>query len=797
MEYVKGILGGKGFFKRGFFQRLNLKTKILISMLSLNILLFSLFFWVSLHHSKTMLFEQTKNRAIDRVKSSANDIEGLLKEKAKAAWTMCQDPLLQEWLINNSTRGMDHSEDGTYNQIIHYFNSIVDGDDEINSVFVASEKTQEYYDHAERYPGPDYYVGQRPWYKQTVQAGKPVFSVSTDLLDKKIYVSYQVPIYTEQNKFLGIGGIDISFNTLKAFIQNSKLFEKNESFLVGEDGTLLFHQNEDWVLKKNIRDLYPATTGLSSTSNTRNSNLNMTDGIEEVFYNDESYYFIYTPIDILHATLISAIPFSEIDKPLKSLGNSFFVILFVSLGLLILFIPIMTKSIIEPINNLAKISSKIANGDISQKLSLDRKDEIGILAASFQNLIDYMKGIADAFHGLSKSDNKQLIKPRSEKDELSMEFIKINHSIHSMMDEINNLINAGQKGELSERGNPEAFAGTYRTLVMGINQLLDGIICPLKEASEVLDRIASRDLTSRMTSEYEGDFLALKRSLNTAMAILNTGLCQVEAGAKRINVAVLEVQKTGKTVLNSANEQQNSVVKISSHLDKMESVTIKNCGNADRAKKSTNFARQSIGCGRDSIKLLSEAILKIKSSSDETFQIIKTIDEIATQTNLLALNAAVEAARAGEAGKGFAIVAEEVRNLALKSAIAAKETGRIIEESMKNSKEGVKFYEQVLSNFTTINNHVKEIDDAMDDTILSSKEQITSIQQVNIAVKHVFNVTRQNVQQFEDSVKIINKLTKETNEMLKMVGGFKLDRNSQFNRNRSEEIKINYASFNR
>jgi methyl-accepting chemotaxis protein len=156
---------------------------------------------------------------------------------------------------------------------------------------------------------------------------------------------------------------------------------------------------------------------------------------------------------------------------------------------------------------------------------------------------------------------------------------------------------------------------------------------------------------------------------------------------------------------------------------------------------------------------MARAIEKIKASSDETAQIIKTIDEIAFQTNLLALNAAVEAARAGDAGKGFAVVAEEVRNLAQRSAGAAKDTAEKIKQSKTLADQGVLVSSQVGSALTKIREHAVHSADLAKEIAASSKEQSVAIDQVNSAVGELDKVTQQNSAAAEESSAASEELT--------------------------------------
>jgi methyl-accepting chemotaxis protein len=190
-----------------------------------------------------------------------------------------------------------------------------------------------------------------------------------------------------------------------------------------------------------------------------------------------------------------------------------------------------------------------------------------------------------------------------------------------------------------------------------------------------------------------------------------------------------------------------------------------------------------------SMRQLSEAIEKIKLSSDNTAKIVKTIDEIAFQTNLLALNAAVEAARAGDAGKGFAVVAEEVRNLAMRSAEAAKNTANLIEGSVKDAEAGVTINQEVLANLQEINENVNKVSEVMNGITSGTEQQREAINQVNHAVEQVNQITQQVAASSEESAASAEELMAQCDEMLSMVKTFRLS-SQQSENDRRKDIHL-------
>jgi hypothetical protein len=174
------------------------------------------------------------------------------------------------------------------------------------------------------------------------------------------------------------------------------------------------------------------------------------------------------------------------------------------------------------------------------------------------------------------------------------------------------------------------------------------------------------------------------------------------------------------------------------------------------------------------MKRMAAAIDQIKLSSDNTAKIVKTIDGLAFQTSLLALNAAVEAARAGDAGKGFAVVAGEVRNLAMRSAEAAKNTAAMIEESVKSADGGVKITEEVALSLTKIVARTDKVGGLIAEIAETAAEQAHGIEQVNAAVAQMNQVTQQTAANSEASAGAAEELNNQAANLAGMVGSFKL-----------------------
>ena len=257
--------------------------------------------------------------------------------------------------------------------------------------------------------------------------------------------------------------------------------------------------------------------------------------------------------------------------------------------------------------------------------------------------------------------------------------------------------------------------------------------------------------------------LAITRPIN---GVINN----LTQGSEQISSASTQVAQSSQQMAEGASEQASSLEEISSSLEEMASMTRQNADNAKSANEMAAGAREAAEKGSHVMDRMAEAIGKIKTSSDQTAKIVKTIDEIAFQTNLLALNAAVEAARAGDAGKGFAVVAEEVRSLAQRSAEAAKNTASLIEESQKNADGGVRVSTEVGEILKRIFEAAQKVTQLSAEVSTGSLEQAQGIEQINTAVAQMDKVVQGNAANAEESASASETLSAQAHDLSRQVG---------------------------
>ena len=435
---------------------------------------------------------------------------------------------------------------------------------------------------------------------------------------------------------------------------------------------------------------------------------------------------------------------------------------------------IVSNAITNALGQMRAAADQLARGDLDIQVAWESKGEVGMLAESFRNMAAAHREIAYAAVQIANGNLAVDVQPRSDRDVLARSFVTLRDAVRDMTSEATSLADAAAAGDLARRGDPDRFRGAYRDLVRGINRIIEGMTAPLNEAATVLDRLAAKDLTVRMTGQYQGDHARIMSSLNTAMDHMEAALSQIAASADQVASAAGQVGAGSQTLAQGTSEQASSLEEISANLQQMTAMTKQNAAHARDSDGLAGAASTMAHQGVDSMERLAEALDRVQASSDQTAKIVKTIDEIAFQTNLLALNAAVEAARAGEAGRGFAVVAEEVRALAMRSSDAARTTAQLIEDSVTSVRGSTAHSGEAVQHLRNIVEHVDRVRAAVAGIATSSDQQSQGIAQITLAVEQVNGVTQTAAANSEESASASEELASQAYMMKSLVGEFAL-----------------------
>jgi methyl-accepting chemotaxis protein len=340
--------------------------------------------------------------------------------------------------------------------------------------------------------------------------------------------------------------------------------------------------------------------------------------------------------------------------------------------------------------------------------------------------------------------------------------------------ELSELVLGAATGDLSQRISLDGKVGFYYDLAHNINQMVESTDGVINETVAALERIANGDMTQQIETQYQGAYALIKDNANLTIQRLTDIVSEIKAVAHATNVSATEIAAGNIDLSQRTEEQASSLEETASSMEQMAS-TVKQ--NADNARQANMMATEASQVAIKGGKVVSEVVTtmsEINTSSKKIVDIISVIDGIAFQTNILALNAAVEAARAGEQGRGFAVVATEVRNLAQRSAAAAKEIKQLIGDSVNKVAGGTKLVEDAGKTMDEIVNAVKKVTDIVNEIASASMEQSAGIDQVNNAITNMDEVTQQNAALVEQAAAAAASMEQQTQDLIDSVAVFKL-----------------------
>ncbi|MBT3722238.1 MAG: hypothetical protein HOM14_11540 [Gammaproteobacteria bacterium] len=447
----------------------------------------------------------------------------------------------------------------------------------------------------------------------------------------------------------------------------------------------------------------------------------------------------------------------------------------------------MQKKLSEVIEKeIQNIVNAARNGDLSKRVEISNKSGFyKSLGEGINDLVDSSEAIITdtgrVFSSLSQGDLNQTITRNYQgsfnqlKDDANTTISKLKKVIE---DDIQTLVNSTLQGDLSNRIVLRDKQGFFKDMSSGINQLVDSVNNIFNDASNAMDSMANGDLTNPIKNRHAGQFDELKNNINETMSNLEATITGLRDSSFIITSTSREISDGNNSLSSRTEHQASALEQTAASMEELTSTVKNNADNTSQANQLADGAKTTAVKGGEVMQQASVAMEEINQSSQKIAEIIGVIDEIAFQTNLLALNASVEAARAGEQGRGFAVVATEVRNLAGRSATAAKEIKELINDSVNKVEIGVKLVDQSTKNQNEIVESINRVGNIIAEISSASQEQSEGIEQVNTAVTSMDDATQQNAALAEETSAAAVSLSDQTSEMSKMMEFFTVSNSS-------------------
>ena len=434
------------------------------------------------------------------------------------------------------------------------------------------------------------------------------------------------------------------------------------------------------------------------------------------------------------------------ETPESALPSASLTKIFV-VGLIVLAVAVVSAFLIarhisRPVGTLVKAAQGIAQGDVNQKIDVERGDEIGTLANSFRDMVSYLGEMRGAAESIAAGDVSVQVTPKSEADALGNAFVEMTGYLSGMADAAGRITDGDLTVQIAPRSDRDALAESFGGMTENLNELLGGVRTTAEALGSAKDQLA---MAAEEAAEASGQ-------VAQTMSDVATNTTQQSIGVQEVNDAVLAVTGAAESIEALARTQvADSAEEMADQAGSAAQGASAAVQTAETGATLVTNAVDAMGRIKAIVGTASGEIAQLGERSAEIGKIVAVIDDIAAQTNLLALNAAIEAARAGEQGRGFAVVADEVRKLAERVAQATKEIGGLIggvQESVDRSvtamKEGAEemdagskvaaeagsALDEIVTSVSTVNTQIDAVSASAGDLKSSGAEMVSQLGEI-------------------------------------------------------------------
>ncbi|WP_238843418.1 methyl-accepting chemotaxis protein [Thiomicrorhabdus xiamenensis] len=442
----------------------------------------------------------------------------------------------------------------------------------------------------------------------------------------------------------------------------------------------------------------------------------------------------------------------------------------------------LLETVQQSTDSVNKVLVDMAAGDCSGRVEGDLRGDFASMKEQVNRGVEQMSAVVRLLQTTAHNFREGVLETADHRSvNLSGAFLDVvtdldasAQLIRQTVDSISDTLGDLARGNFSVR-NTKEVVGDFVPLQSSLNRTLNDLENFVNEVSQVQAKISEGDLTQLVEGVYQGKMALLKDSLNSSVRNTASMVAKVGAVTESVVQGVSNMAAGNADISDRVRDQAQALVSASSSMEQMTQSVRQNADSAQQANQVTIQARDKLTNGLQSMQQALKSTETMAEANQKISDIITMIDSIAFQTNLLALNAAVEAARAGEHGRGFAVVAGEVRNLAAKSAEAAGEIKKLIENSVAISEQSSNYVAQTSDALQVINHSIGEMAEMIEDISTASSEQTQGIEQVNQSVSSMDQSTQRNASLIEQAAEESQKVLDNAHSLQQQVLMFKVD----------------------